>query len=754
MVDEALEQYPEAIPLHRVAPGWRIFAVLAGLATLGLLVLIIFMGMRLAILAASSQLPPPPVPATMVVAGPVVATPLDDDEAREPGRGDLPYPVREDLRRSVDGEPAPAAPSPRQRFLKLTQLTWTAPSEQSPQRLSVSPDGQSLACFREHDLIIGPFNALQVIDLETPNEMRQRSFRGVPPVPVETYKRKPELRPIGVPAWAADSQSVFFANAGGHMFRLTVADQILHPLDFRGHMPVPVPNDANKLVFVRSRPSAKVALATTDAREIVVANLETQQVRVLGTLGQGIDCNALAVSPNGSEVVVAFNGPAQRAGAYGGLCVFGLGKNKVEFMGPEVAGIRQVAWTPDGTGLIYARKQDPVPLDCTSGPAEDLFQWDIAARKETRLSRGGGFRAPTVTDAGELFFLTQRTLTGHAPRTTLQQVPLAAVRKFAAKEPEATPHGAGEWTALLVKVCADAKVPADADGAAFDAETRTRLVDQFRRQVRERFQEEVPDTADGLDRLGQRLQALDWTPADRAVFVRVFATVQGDYLCRKHGATWQLSAGPLTRPQSGARVENTFACAVNLFQRPALLETLLRHADGRALILVNDLHTGRDAIAARDDPDLVRAGKLLREENQEEGEGLLLQLADRGQNRSNHYLLVEIGRLLYESGRKAAVQKLVGAPDRRPDSAGLFNLLGLLQLEAEPRQAITTFKRSLRCDLQYGPAYVNLAQAYAAVGDTAAARACLRRYLEVLPDGPLVPDVLERIGKLQPISKE
>ena len=47
MADDALDDYPEAIPLHRVAPAWRNFAVWAGLTALGLLLLVVLLGVRL-----------------------------------------------------------------------------------------------------------------------------------------------------------------------------------------------------------------------------------------------------------------------------------------------------------------------------------------------------------------------------------------------------------------------------------------------------------------------------------------------------------------------------------------------------------------------------------------------------------------------------------------------------------------------------------------------------------------------------------
>jgi tetratricopeptide (TPR) repeat protein len=413
-----------------------------------------------------------------------------------------------------------------------------------------------------------------------------------------------------------------------------------------------------------------------------------------------------------------------------------------------------------------------MPIDCQAeegaGTGDDLYLWDLDANKEIRLSRGGGFSTPSV--AGDnLYFLARKTDPRNAWRQRLRQVSLAGARKFAFNEAEPAARGLEEWTALLESACTAAKVPADTDGRQLDADKMTALADAFRQRFRERFKAEAPDTAAGLDRLGRELQGLAWGRKERSTVLLVFGAVQGDYLRRKHGATWSLSAGPLVPGRDDDEegpIENAFARAVNPFgqfsmgglpddddDEPApvamTLEALVQRLEGRALILVNDPAKGREAVAQRVDPDLARGADLLKQGKSEEGEQVLLGLCDREGHARNGALTFQAGKLLHEHGRKTALLRLLERPAvRDAGSAGLYNLMGLALIDGNARQAINAFKKSIRCDLRYGPAYFNLAAAYDKNGEKSAARQCLRRYLELYPAGMLSDEALERLGRL------
>src|SRR5439155_24925098 len=101
--NERLGDFPEALPLHRVAPLWRIAALLFGVIVAALLIVVCVLG--IAVMQQQQQLltmtlapPPPGAPATPVpprwVGGMGVA--VDEEERVDPQT--LPYPVRDDLR--------------------------------------------------------------------------------------------------------------------------------------------------------------------------------------------------------------------------------------------------------------------------------------------------------------------------------------------------------------------------------------------------------------------------------------------------------------------------------------------------------------------------------------------------------------------------------------------------------------------------------------------------------------------------------
>ena len=67
---------------------------------------------------------------------------------------------------------------------------------------------------------------------------------------------------------------------------------------------------------------------------------------------------------------------------------------------------------------------------------------------------------------------------------------------------------------------------------------------------------------------------------------------------------------------------------------------------------------------------------------------------------------------------------------------------------ASPQEAIDKFRNALRCDLNYGVGYLNLALAYQRAGDATSARACLFRYLELMPQGRYAADAQYRLAEV------
>ena len=75
-------------------------------------------------------------------------------------------------------------------------------------------------------------------------------------------------------------------------------------------------------------------------------------------------------------------------------------------------------------------------------------------------------------------------------------------------------------------------------------------------------------------------------------------------------------------------------------------------------------------------------------------------------------------------------------------------------LVENPGAAMTAFRNALRCNLYFGPAYFNLAQAYEKTNDPAAARLCLRRYLKLMAYGPLADDARRCLAEMPADAQE
>jgi tetratricopeptide (TPR) repeat protein len=323
------------------------------------------------------------------------------------------------------------------------------------------------------------------------------------------------------------------------------------------------------------------------------------------------------------------------------------------------------------------------------------------------------------------------------------------------------------WAALIEQVLKEAQVPADADGQKLTPAALARLAEVFPRAYRDRFQAEPPRATADFDRTRREIQGLRWPRAARPGLALVLGALEGEYLRQSHCAAWHLSPGPLAPeppPTAQPEEESPFGYVVNPFLWPGWrgtadapdgadasaampLEALLASALGRPLVLANDPAVGRAAVAALTDPDLARGADLFRQKKGDEAERVLRDLLKQKRHERNSYLALEVGKLLYDNGRKESLRRLLEAEcEKDPPEARKFNLLGLAQLDADPRQAIESFKSALRCDLRFGPAYLNLAQAYQANNEPRSARQCLIRYLELLPDGPYAADARRRLA--------
>jgi hypothetical protein len=173
---------------------------------------------------------------------------------------------------------------------------------------------------------------------------------------------------------------------------------------------------------------------------------------------------------------------------------------------------------------------------------------------------------------------------------------------------------------------------------------------------------------------------------------------------------------------------------------------LFERTDGRSCWAT----TGRDA-AARQSPTLTSpAQELFAQKKPDEGQQLLLDLVKRPKHTANQVLKLHAAKLLCENGRgKAAVPLLDPGNGPLPSNARLYNLLGLAVMETDPNASVPHFRNAMRCDLYFGPAYLNMAMAFEKAGDPGSSSLCLRRYLKLASFGPYAADARQRLARLQ-----
>src|SRR5438067_4209879 len=175
MQDEVrLEELPEALPLYRVAPVWRLIAICTALLAISLLFLVLMLALVLVNLQNRSPAfvttPRPVIPAPPAMPGAAMGSVTgvpDDPTADTPN---LPYPVKADLADAdpyapaepKDAPPAKQPPSARERFLEKGTDLWKLKGN-LPDQVVVSPDGEQLAYVVDGRLIAGPIGGQRQI---------------------------------------------------------------------------------------------------------------------------------------------------------------------------------------------------------------------------------------------------------------------------------------------------------------------------------------------------------------------------------------------------------------------------------------------------------------------------------------------------------------------------------------------------------------------------------------------------------------
>src|SRR5208283_3687653 len=279
-----------------------------------------------------------------------------------------------------------------------------------------------------------------------------------------------------------------------HMWRYDATFGQLERLPWAGDAPAPFPDDPDKLVFVRSQAAAKVDApgepASIDPTEVVIGDLTTRVAHIVipASTSQWKD---LAVSPDGKHLaLVSDRGATGNALERWRVFLVDLPGGEPRPLTKPATAVGSLCWTPDSKSLLYERSHKTLPPDYWEVERYqrfvffDLFQWDLATSQETRLSRGGCL-CPTVTTAGQLFFLVRdRDESGF--QTWVQTMELDEARAFARQEPELPVRDAAAWEALIDEVVKETGVPTGSS-EVLTPEMAGQLAASFARLYHDRF---------------------------------------------------------------------------------------------------------------------------------------------------------------------------------------------------------------------------------------------------------------------------
>jgi len=480
------------------------------------------------------------------------------------------------------------------------------------------------------------------------------------------------------------------------------------------------------------------------------------------------------VSPDGKRLALIANQPHEKT-LYGGrnrVYVMDLEGGEPTPITPAIAQIGDIAWRADSQGLIYSRGHEVLPADYWNEEnpwvhqSLDLFHYDLGTMKETRLSRGGGFQCAGVDSQGIVYFRCDVTQPGNH-HARLLKVELKTAEQFAAREPEAVLRDLKAWTAVIDQTLREAGVAGNVAKSKRTPELMAKLAEAYSRVYRNQFKTATPANLRELDRQAWEINSLSISGKDRKRFALVRAAVEGEYLRGKHGAEWRLSEGPPAAPDKNPDEisnDNPFAYVLDVAEpglgrvgddddeddeRPRYFGPLteqVRQAAGRKLILTNDPVAGKTAAEALADPDLEKGVDLLKQ--RKNADELLKGLVKK--NPKNRFLALHVAKLLLDNQRRDGARGVL-MEEWEPSILDVqkHNLLGIAWLDDAPRTAIEEFQKALGCNPYYGPALLNLSQAFTAVHEYHSAEQCLRRYVRHFPGDANAADARRRLGDLQ-----
>jgi hypothetical protein len=779
MYDPYDDDFRRIVRSTGVAPFWRVLAILGMIGVLGTGFIAFVLAIALinhpnSVSSAPGNAKLAPV---WVAPGQGLNGPAGGDVDEDEKQGNLPFPMMREVDPAsllIPGEPQlpkDRGPTPRQRFLDLAKdVVWKSNiNDFSVTMICVSPDGRFMSFADSTGLkagIVGNPASMQLVDDENGPMFG-------PAGPMQGVPVKRAWRAVGTPSWSSTG-ILYFAATDGRLREYDVNRHELRVLTCTGDAPAADPSKPEKLVYVRSRAEVKTETperpGVVDATEVVRGDLEGRGAPEVLIATSHRNWTELVVSPDGKRLALIAN---QRDGknlytSTNQVFLTDLDRGEPTPITPPTAEIGNVAWLSDGQGLIYSRGHEVLPADYWeeenpwSNRSLDLFHYDLRTKKETRLSRGGGFQCAGVDRQGTIFYRCDWTQPGnHFAR--LLQVDLKTAQKFAADQPQTMLRDVKAWTALLDQAYHDAGVDAAVDKPKLTPELMAKLSDAYARAHRDQFKTAAPASLRELDRQGWEVNGLHLPVKEGKRLRFLLAASEGEYLRVRHQAEWRLvERQPV--PPDGIHDEftndNPFAFVLNVFQPTngnfprdeddeapyyASLPFQVRQAGGRKLILTNDLAAGKAAADALTDPELEKGQEFLMQ--RKNADDVLKGLVKKYPK--NRYLTLHVAQILLDHHCRDAARDLLKEEwDPSVLDAQKHNLLGVAWLDDAPRTAIEEFQRALGCSPYYGPALLNLAQAFTAVRDDHAAEQCLRRFVKHFPGDVHAADARRRLADL------
>ncbi len=480
------DDYEDDFPARRrprgVSGGWRVAAVISFvlLAVCGLMLLA-----ALVELLDRPSAPPGPVgPPAWLGAGPPQPPPVaaDVDPEDQPEPAVPPYPLVQDLRPAgtfppVPGEPAAEADAHDQ-FLRAGEVIWTSPEPFGPERVLASPDGTRIAYAGSQGVMVGPPQALRLLE-------------GTQPRHGPNPQGLPEARAV-VCSWFPNSAAISLTGTDGsaNVVRVGPFDRrFLEPMaGAAGSFAVPVPPGQEQIVLIRHRSRPKIESGSrqysADPSEVVLFTPGRRTTRILIAAGAAV-WRTPAVSPEGKRLaLVSDSGQETTLPQLWRVFVLDLAGGVPKPLSPPAPRVGSVCWAADGKTLVYDRAalvsgDDSLPGE---GYRTNLFELDAATGRETPLTHGGGFSSPSLGSGDDLFCLVQTQDKGQF-RTELLRLPRARARELTATRLAGRRNGR-EWLELAAAVLQDAGLPADATVRTLDEEKVKKLAAAFATALR------------------------------------------------------------------------------------------------------------------------------------------------------------------------------------------------------------------------------------------------------------------------------